>query len=163
MVRLRQNRLAEERNVEEKNELETQQEIERLRDELADQQESADKLRKKIKKTIEKLAEAEISVVVASDVVVDASRKMGPMDDIFFNKLGEDKEAIEEIISAVLGIKVKVRYTIPQYTITGIGNRGVRLDAFATVIPEIIATVELEEDCYLGEKGAFVNIEVQKS
>ena len=88
---------------------------------------------------------------------------MGPMDDIFFNKLGEDAEAVGEIISTALGKKVRVRYTIPQYTITEIGSRGVRLDAFASVVPEIAATVELEEDCELGEKGAFVNIEVQKS
>ena len=149
--------------MEEKNELEKQQEIERLKAELAEQQEAADRLRKKIEKTAKKLAEAEISAVVASDVVMDASRKMGPMDDIFFNKLGEDKEAIEEIISAVLGIKARVRYAIPQYTIAGIGNRGVRLDAFAAVVPGIVATAELEEDCYLGEKGAFVNVEVQKN
>ena len=56
-----------------------------------------------------------------------------------------------------------MREVIPQYTIAGIGNRGVRLDAFARVIPEYMVTVELEENCYLGLKGALVNIEVQKN
>ena len=140
-----------------------QQKIDNLKTELARQQDIVDVAQKNIRRMIRELAEAEISVVVASDVVMDASRKMGPMDDIFFNKLGEDAEAIGEVISAVLGIKVKVRYTIPQYTITGIGNRGVRLDAFAAAVREVVVAAELEEDCYLGEKGAFINIEVQKS
>ena len=149
--------------MEEKNELDTQQEIERLRAELAEQQEIADNTRKNIRKTVQMLAKAEISVVVPSEVAINASRKMGPMDDIFFNKMGEDADAIGEVISTVLGIPVIVRDVIPQYTITGIGNRGVRLDAFASVIPEYTVTVELGEDCYLGSKGALVNIEVQKN
>ena len=163
MVRLRQKRLAEERNVEEKNELETQQKIERLKEELARQQDIADEARKNIRKAIQDLAKEEISVVVPSEVAINASRKMGPMDDIFFNKMGEDPDAIGEVISTVLGVTVIVRDVIPQYTITGIGGRGVRLDAFAMVIPEYTVTVELGEDCYLGAKGALVNIEVQKN
>ena len=51
---------------------------------------------------------------------------------------------------------MKVREVIPQYTISQIGSRGVRLDALAVV------DVELLEDCRFGEKGIFVNIEMQK-
>ena len=142
---------------------EHQQRIERLKEELARQQELADENRKKIRQTVWELAKEEISVVIPSEVAINASRKMGPMDDIFFNKMGEDPDAIGEVISTVLGIPVIVRDVIPQYTIAGIGNRGVRLDAFATVIPEYTVTVELGEDCFLGAKGALINIEVQKN
>ena len=109
------------------------------------------------------MAKAEVSVVVPSEVAINASKNMSPMDDIFFNKMGEDAGAIEEVISTVLGIKVIAREVVPQYTITGIGHRGVRLDAFAMVLPEVIVKVELGEDCTLGEKGAFINVEVQKN
>lgn len=142
---------------------EHQQRIERLKEELARQQELADENRKKIRQTVWELAKEEISVVIPSEVAINASRKMGPMDDIFFNKMGEDPDAIGEVISTVLGIPVIVRDVIPQYTIAGIGNRGVRLDAFAAVIPEYTVTVELGEDCFLGAKGALINIEVQKN
>ena len=143
--------------------LDTQRKIERLRRRFAEQQEASDKLKKEIRKTVQELAEAEISVTIPSDVVISASRKMGPMDDIFFNKMGEDPGAIGEVISTVLGIPVIVRDVIPQYTITGIGNRGVRLDAFASAVPEVIVAAEIGEDCYLGPKGALINIEVQKN
>ena len=140
-----------------------QQKIDELRAELAKQQDIADEARKKVRNTIQELAKEEISIVVPGEVAINASMKMGPMDDIFFNKMGEDADAIGEVISTVLGIPVIVRDVIPQYTITGIGNRGVRLDAFASVIPEYAVTVELGESCYLGAKGALVNIEVQKN
>mgnify|MGYP007069916294 CR=1 FL=1 len=141
---------------------EHQQKIEELKAELARQQDIADEARKRIGQAIRELAKEEIAVVVPSDIAKDASRKMGPMDDIFFNKMGEDKEAIREVITTVLGIPVIVKDTIPQYTIAGIGNRGVRLDALASVIPEIVVTVELGADCYLGDKGTLIDIEVQK-
>ena len=141
---------------------EHQQKIEELKAELARQQDIADEARKRISQAIRELAKEEIAVVVPSDIAKDASRKMGPMDDIFFNKMGEDKEAIREVITTVLGIPVIVKDTIPQYTIAGIGNRGVRLDALASVIPEIVVTVELGADCYLGDKGTLIDIEVQK-
>lgn len=147
---------------EEKIQEDHQRKIEQLRAELEKQQDIADEARKKINQAIRELAKEEISVVVPSDIAKDASRKMGAMDDILFNKIGEDKEAIGEVISTVLGIPVIVKDTVPQYTIAGIGNRGVRLDALATVVPEIVVAVELGEDCYLGEKGAVIDIEVQK-
>lgn len=140
----------------------SQEEIECLRTRLSEQQEAADNLRKEIRDTIRELARAEISAVVPSEVAINASRNMGPLDDIFFNKMGEDTGAIGEVITTVLDIPVIVREVIPQYTITGIGNRGVRLDAMASVLPEVMVSVELGEDCYLGDKGALINIEVQK-
>ena len=139
-----------------------QQRIEQLKAELARQQDIADEAGKKIRHMVQELAKEEISVVVPSEAVKDASRKMGPMDDIFFNRMGEDPEAIGEVISTVLGISVIVKNAVPQYTIAGIGNRGVRLDAYATVVPEVVVTVELGEDCCLGEKGAVIDIEIQK-
>ena len=137
--------------------------IDELKAELARQLEIADEARKNIRKTMQELAKEEISVVISSEVAINASRKMGPMDDVFFNKMGEDLAAIEEAISTFLGMNVTVKYSIPQYTITGIGTRGVRLDAFASAVPEVVVTVELGEDCILGPRGALVDIEVQKS
>ena len=130
---------------------------------MEEQQKAAEDAHKKVRKIVQELAKAEVSVVVPSEVAINASKNMSPMDDIFFNKMGEDAGAIEEVISTVLGIKVIAREVVPQYTITGIGHRGVRLDAFAMVLPEVIVKVELGEDCTLGEKGAFINVEVQKN
>ena len=159
-------RLGEELLLEEKENIHTdqdhQQRVEELQAELARQYDIADEARKKIRQAARALAKEKISVVVPSQTTQDLSRTMGPMDDLFFNKVGEDKEAIGEIISTVLGISVIVKDVVPQYTIPGIGNRGVRLDAFAMVMPEVVVTVELGEDCYLGEKGAAIDIEVQK-
>ncbi|MBR1628646.1 MAG: hypothetical protein IJ679_05165 [Lachnospiraceae bacterium] len=139
-----------------------QKKIEQLKAELARQQDIADEARKKISQAIRDLAKEEISIVVPSELVKEASRKMGPMDDVFFNRMGEDEDAIGEVISTVLGIPVVVKDAVPQYAIAGIGNRGVRLDAFVSVVPEVVVAVELGEDCYLGEKGAVIDIEVQK-
>ena len=137
--------------------------IGRLNEELSRQREIADVARNNIRNTIQELAKEQISVVVPGEVAINASRKMGPMDDIFFNKMSEDPDAIGEVISTVLRIPVIVRDVVPQYTIAGIGNRGVRLDAFALAIPEYTVAAELGEDCWLGDKGALINIEVQRS
>ena len=83
---------------------------------------------------------------------------MGPLDDVVFTKIGEDSLAVEEIISTIMGVAVKVKTAIPQYTISNIGSRGVRLDNYA----EIIVEAELLENCEWGKKGTLVNIEVQK-
>ena len=93
---------------------------------------------------------------------VAQARELNPIDDIFFNKMGESAEVCEEIISAILQFPVKVLRVVPQNTIASLQGRGVRLDALADVRPAIRAKVELLEDCPLGEKGAKVNIEVQK-
>ena len=94
--------------------------------------------------------------------VIAQARALNPIDDIFFNKMGESAEVCEEIISAILQFPVKVLLVVPQNTIASLQGRGVRLDTLADVIPAIRVKVELLEDCPIGEKGAKVNIEVQK-
>ena len=110
-------------------------EIEALKKLLAEQQETLERDRKSLNDTMQKLEKMKVKTIVPNEVTVNLSRKLGPMDDVLFNKLGESKEAIGEVISTVLGIPVIVRYVIPQYTITGIGHRGVRLDSFSAVVP----------------------------
>ena len=135
--------------------------IEKLRDEYIHQLEAVEKARKKLLATTKKLAKAELDIVIPSDRAIETSKKMGPMDDVFFNKLGENAGAIEEVISTILGIPIIVREVVPQYTITEIGSKGVRLDSFATIAPQARVVAELEKECFLGPKGGFVNIEVQ--
>ena len=148
--------------MEENKQTARQKRIEKLRAELLKQQDIAEEAQKKISQTMQQLAKEERSFVIPSELAKATTRTMGPMDDVFFNKMGEDKEAIGEVISTVLGIPIIVRELVPQYTLSGIGNRGVRLDAFAAVLPEFLVTVELGADCYLGKKGAMIDIEVQK-
>ena len=91
------------------------------------------------------------------------AKELNPIDDVFFNKMGESPEVNEEIISTILQVPVKVLKVIPQNTIASLQGRGVRLDALADVIvPGIQVKAELLEDCPIGEKGAKINIEVQK-
>ena len=126
---------------------------------LLKQQEAAlVSLRDERNKTIRKLRKEKLKLVIPSDAAIKLARKAGPMEDVFFKKLGEDLDAIEEIISTVLDVPVKVVSAIPEFVITNIGSRGVRLDNFA----EIAVETELLKDCEWGKKGAFVDIEVQK-
>ncbi|MCR5686051.1 MAG: hypothetical protein K6G81_11675 [Lachnospiraceae bacterium] len=98
-----------------------------------------------------------------SPEAIAQAREMNPIDDIFFNKMGESPEVCEEIISTVLQMPVKVIKVVPQNMIASLQGRGVRLDALADTLPGIQVEAELLEDCPLGEKGAKVNIEVQKN
>ena len=107
-------------------------------------------------------AESQESKREPSAEVVAQARDLNPIDDIFFNKMGESAEVCEEIISAILQFPVRVLRVVPQNTIASLQGRGVRLDALADVKPAIRVKVELLEDCPIGKKGAKVNIEVQK-
>ena len=69
---------------------------------------------------------------------------------------------IAEVISTILGIKVDVLEVVPQYTLTGIKTRGVRLDSFSRVVPQALVKVRLDEDSPFGPKGGMINVEVQK-
>ena len=123
------------------------QQIEMLQDQLA-------------KLQAEKQLEQEIQ---PSPEAVEQAKQLNPIDDIFFNKMGESTEVCEEIISTILQYPVKVLRVIPQNTIASLQGRSVRLDALADAIPVFEVKAELLEDCPLGEKGAKVNIEVQKN
>ena len=92
----------------------------------------------------------------------EQAKQLNPIDDIFFNKMGESSEVCEEIISTILQCPVKVLQVIPQNTIASLQGRGVRLDALADALPAIEVKAELLADCPIGVKGAKVNIEVQK-
>ena len=78
---------------------------------------------------------------------IEQARQLNPIDDIFFNKMGESAEVCEEIISAILQYPVKVLRVIPQNTIASLQGRGVRLDALADAMPVIEAEAELLTDC----------------
>lgn len=108
----------------------------------------------------EKQSEEEIQ---PSPEAIEQAKQLNPIDDIFFNKMGESTEVCEEIISTILQYPVKVLRVIPQNTIASLQGRSVRLDALADAIPVFEVKAELLEDCPLGEKGAKVNIEVQKN
>lgn len=70
-------------------------------------------------------------MTIPSDDIRKVAKEAGPLDDVFFIKLGEDALTIEEIISTILNIPIKVKNAVPQYSITNIGSRGVRLDNYA--------------------------------
>ena len=136
----------------------TEQQIEEFEHLLSQQEDEMVRLRDERSSIVRKLRKAKLKLVAPSEVVLKLARTAGPLDDVFFTKLAEDIATIEEIVSTVLNVPVKVKSTIPQFTITNIGSRGVRLDSFA----EIIVEAELQEDCVWGKKGAFVDVEVQK-
>lgn len=98
-----------------------------------------------------------------SPEAVEQAKQLNPIDDVFFNKMGESPEVCEEIISTILQYPVKVLRVVPQNTIASLQGRGVRLDALADAVPAFEVKAELLEECPLGKKGAKVNIEVQKN
>lgn len=74
-------------------------------------------------------------------------KKLRPIDDVFFEKIIEDKNVCEEILRVILeDDKLEVLSVMPQSSLKNLWGRSVRLDAF----------------CKLGN-GSFCNIEVQKS
>ena len=135
----------------------TDKQIDELRKQLTVHQDALEREQAEINKITRELHTLNKKIKLPSKTAQELSAKMGPMDDAFFNILGNKPEVIREIISTILGVPVIVKNVITQYTIPGFGYRGVRLDAYSQVVK-----VELEENCYLGEKGANVNVEVQK-
>lgn len=74
-------------------------------------------------------------------------QKLKPIDDIFFEKIIEDKNVCEEILRVILeDEELEVLFVTTQKSIKNLQGRSVRLDAF----------------CKLGN-GKLCNIEVQKS
>ena len=121
--------------------------------------------KEEIEARIEKMlasAESQKPKSEPSAEIVAQARELNPIDDIFFNKMGESAEVCEEIISTILQCPVRVLRVVPQNTIASLQGRGVRLDALADVKPVIRVKAELLADCPIGKKGAKVNIEVQK-
>ncbi|MBQ9008825.1 MAG: PD-(D/E)XK nuclease family transposase, partial [Clostridia bacterium] len=132
--------------------------LQKLEAELAEEDIRIEELQKKREETIRQMKKARLETVVASENAKMLAANIGPMDNQFFIKVGEDPRAIEEIIVTVLGVPVRVVSAVPEYTILHIGSRGVRLDNYA----EIRVEAELLADCEWGKKGALVDIEVQK-
>ncbi|MBQ1348205.1 MAG: PD-(D/E)XK nuclease family transposase, partial [Aeriscardovia sp.] len=147
------------KSLEEKTVSDTEQELEELQQHLREQEEQLTTLRKERDNTIRSLRKAKLKMIIPSDEARRFAKNASPMDDVVFQKLGEDPLAIEEIISTILGVPVKVKSAIPQYTVFNVGSRSVRLDNYS----EIMVEAELQEECGLGEKGAIVDIEMQKS
>lgn len=81
-----------------------------------------------------------------SPCVVKLVKDLKPIDDVMFQKMCEDKETLQEIISTILGEKVVVETVIPQNSIQNLQGRSVRLDALC-----------------IRENGAYVLVEVQRS
>jgi len=74
-------------------------------------------------------------------------KKLRPIDDVFFEKIIEDKKVCEEILRVILeDDRLEVLSVTPQNSVKNLYGRSVRLDAF----------------CKLGD-GKYCNIEVQKS
>ncbi|MBQ8559662.1 MAG: PD-(D/E)XK nuclease family transposase [Tyzzerella sp.] len=78
--------------------------------------------------------------------VQEIVRQLNIIDDTFFQKMAEDIGFCEEMISTILGQKVKVKRVVPQNSIKNLQGRSVVLDA--------LCTLENGEDC---------NVEVQKA
>lgn len=78
---------------------------------------------------------------------IEKVKKLRPIDDVFFEKIIEDKAVCEEILRVILeDDKLEVLSVTPQSSQKNLWGRSVRLDAF----------------CKLGN-GSYCNIEVQKS
>ena len=136
--------------------------VEELQNEYLEAHNRLQEENKRINELTRRLISKELDKVVPSRLVLESAKKMGPMDDIFFNKMSEREDAIAEVISTILGIKVDVLEVVPQYTLTGIKTRGVRLDSFSRVVPQALVKVRLDEDSPFGPKGGMINVEVQK-
>ena len=81
------------------------------------------------------------------ETILEKVMRLRPIDDIFFEKLMENKKVCEEILRVILeNEKLKVVNVIPQRDIGNLIGRGVRLDAY----------------CKLG-RNKYCNIEVQKA
>lgn len=134
------------------------EEISELQALLERQEQEIVSLRDSRNSTIRKLHKAKLKVIKPSDEILKMAANASPMVDVFFDLLGEDKEAIGEIISTIIGVHVRVLNTVPQYSISNVGSMGVRLDNYS----ENVVEAELLEDSdVFGEKGTLVDIEVQ--
>ena len=68
------------------------------------------------------------------------------IDDTLFQKMAEDIEFCEEMISTIMGQKIKVKKVVPQNSIKNLQGRSVVLDALCET-----------------EDGKEYNVEVQKA
>ena len=80
-----------------------------------------------------------------SEATISTVKRLVPIDDAMFQKMCEDPETCQEIISTILDEPVRVISVVPQNSIGNLQGRAVRLDALC----------ELED-------GTYVNVEVQK-
>lgn len=76
----------------------------------------------------------------------DITRKLRPIDDVLFQKMAEDIEFCEEVITTIMGEKVEVVETIPQESIKNLQGRSVILDALCK-----------------GADDRYFNMEIQRS
>ena len=73
-------------------------------------------------------------------------QEMNLMDDDFFQKVVEDRDACEEMIQIILqDEKLQIIHSEPQKFLRNCGNRSVQLDLFCKC-----------------SNGSYVNVEVQK-
>lgn len=73
-------------------------------------------------------------------------RQLNIIDDTLFQKMAEDIDFCEEMISTIMGKKIKVKKVVPQNSIKNLQGRSVVLDALCEI-----------------EDGKEFNVEVQKA
>ena len=84
---------------------------------------------------------------MANKETLEKVKKLRPIDDVFFERLMENKQVCQEILRVILNDeKLKVKSVVPQRDMMNLYGRSVCLDAL----------------CILGN-GDICNIEVQKS
>lgn len=82
----------------------------------------------------------------ANETVQEIVQQLNIIDDTLFQKMAEDPEFCEEVISTVLGQKVIVKKVTPQNSVKNLQGRSVVLDALCDL-----------------ENGEECNVEVQKA
>lgn len=78
--------------------------------------------------------------------VLEIVRQLNIIDDTLFQKMAEDIDFCEEMISTIMGQKIKVKKVVPQNSIKNLQGRSVVLDALCET-----------------EDGKEFNVEVQKA
>jgi len=73
-------------------------------------------------------------------------QKLKPIDDVFFEKLIEDKNVCEEILRIILeDDKLEVLWVTPQRSLKNLQGRSVRLDALCKLGNEQLCNIEVQK------------------
>ena len=80
---------------------EHKQYIESLQNELQAKLDEMEKTRKSVREIQSTLWKEKVASTAPTEIIINNAKQFGPMDDVFFNQVSEDPQAIGEIISAV--------------------------------------------------------------
>lgn len=83
--------------------------------------------------------------------------KLNVIDDTLFQKMAEDKEFCEEMLSTILSQKVSVLRVIPQNSVKNLQGRSVVLDAYCQLenVPDVIGIFISKFDVFKGKKAIY--------